>query len=102
LKFSIDLGLDLNAANAGDTVMHVAATTNLGSPGVIRFLFQKGARVDVKNKAGRTPLDAGLRGRETSEDTVALLKELSGVSATAPPTASAAATTANQPRGSTP
>jgi ankyrin repeat protein len=94
LKFSIELGLDLDAVNAsGDTVMHVAATTNLGSPAVIRFLFEKGARLDVKNKAGRTPLDAVLRAREISEDTVALLKELSGVSAT--PSAPAAATIAN-------
>ena len=83
LRFGIDLGLDVNEANAsGDTVTHVASTTNLGSPDVIQFLFEKGARLDVKNKAGRTPLDAVLRARETSEDTVALLKRLSGAEAT--------------------
>ena len=82
LRFGIDLGLDVNEANAvGDTVMHVASTTNLGSPAAIQFLFEKGARLDVKNKAGRTPLDAVLRARETAEDTVALLKRLSGVEA---------------------
>jgi ankyrin repeat protein len=80
LEFGMGLGLDLDAANAqGDTVMHVASTTNLGSPDIIRFLFEKGARLDVRNKAGRTPLDAVLHGREKSEETVALLKELSGI-----------------------
>jgi ankyrin repeat protein len=96
LKFSIGLGLDLNAVNAsGDTVMHVASTTNLGSPAVIQFLFDQGARLDVKNKAGRTPLDAVLRARETSEDTVTLLKRLSGVSVASDAPAPAATTTAN-------
>ena len=78
LDYLIGLGLDLNATNdEGDSVMHVASTTNLGSPAVIRFLYGKGARLDVKNKAGRTPLEAVLRARETSDDTVALLKQLS-------------------------
>jgi ankyrin repeat protein len=78
LDYLIGLGLDLNATNdEGDSVMHVASTTNLGSPAVIRFLYGKGARLDVKNKAGRTPLEAVLRARETSEDTVSLLKQLS-------------------------
>jgi len=78
LDYLIGLGLDLNATNEeGDSVMHVASTTNLGSPAVIRFLYGKGASLDVKNKAGRTPLEAVLRSRETSEDTVALLKQLS-------------------------
>jgi uncharacterized protein len=91
LRFGIDLGLDVNEANAsGDTVMHVASTTNLGSPAVIQFLFDKGARLDVKNKAGRTPLDAVLRARETAEDTVALLKRLSGAEASSSAPAPAA------------
>jgi uncharacterized protein len=79
LDYLIGLGLDLNATNdEGDSVMHV--TTNLGSPAVIQFLYGKGARLDLKNKAGRTPLEAVLRARETSEDTVALLKQLSAAS----------------------
>jgi ankyrin repeat protein len=94
LRFALGLGVDINEANAaGDTVMHVASTTNLGSPAVIQFLFDEGARLDVKNKAGRTPLEAVLRARETSEDTVALLKRLSGVEAQ--PGAPAPTTTAN-------
>jgi ankyrin repeat protein len=84
LRFGIGLGLNLDEANAsGDTVMHVASTTNLGSLAVIQFLFENGARLDVKNKAGRTPLDAVLRARETSPDTIALLKRLSGDDAAA-------------------
>jgi ankyrin repeat protein len=78
LEYLLGLGLDVNATNEdGDSAMHVASTTNLGSPAVIKFLYDKGARLDIKNKAGRTPLEAVLRGRETSDDTVALLKQLS-------------------------
>jgi hypothetical protein len=46
-------------------------------------------------EAGRTPLDAVLRPRETSEDTVTLLKRLSGVSLASDASAPAATTTAN-------
>jgi ankyrin repeat protein len=77
LEYAIGLGLDLNAASAnGDTVMHTAVTTRQGNPAIIRFLAANGARLDLKNKAGRTPLDVVLRARERSEATVAVLREL--------------------------
>lgn len=46
---------DVNAANAaGDTALHGAARMNY--PGVIRQLIDKGAKVDVRNAKGETPL----------------------------------------------
>jgi hypothetical protein len=56
--------------------MHTAATTNGGLHSVLRFLAQSGARLDVKNTGGRTPLEAAQRARQPNEATIALLREL--------------------------
>lgn len=49
------LGVDVNAANeAGDTALHGAAAK--GYDGIVELLVSKGARIDAKNKRGRTPL----------------------------------------------
>ena len=67
-------GADVNAVNdAGDTALHGAVQR--GSPAIIRFLAAHGARLDVKNRLGRTPLDAALNRRER-EAAVAALREL--------------------------
>jgi ankyrin repeat protein len=80
IKLGLAAGLDINATNAnGDTVMHTAATTSGGQRALIRFLFESGATLDIKNKAGRAPLDAVLRGRQPNEATAALLRELGAV-----------------------
>jgi ankyrin repeat protein len=51
----LDLGLDVNAANSmGITAVMGAA--NRGSDDIIEFLVAKGARLDVKDKEGRSPL----------------------------------------------
>jgi ankyrin repeat protein len=56
VRLCVDLGLDVNAVNAmGLTAIHDAA--NRGSDDIIGFLAQKGARLDVKDKEGRTPLN---------------------------------------------
>jgi ankyrin repeat protein len=71
----LDLGADINAANAaGDTAAHVA----MASPAILQFLAQRGAMMNVKNKQGRTPLEAALRARDPNEKTIALLRQLSG------------------------
>ena len=77
IKIGLAAGIDVNATNsAGDTVMHTAATTNGGLHSVLRFLAQSGARLDVKNTGGRTPLEAAQRARQPNEATIALLREL--------------------------
>lgn len=93
IKLGLAAGLDINAANAnGDTVMHTAATTGGGQRALIRFLSESGARLDIENKAGRTPLDAVLRGRQPNEATAALLRELGAVAT--PPAAADSTTSA--------
>ena len=78
IKIGIAAGIDVNEANAtGDTVMHTAATTGGGLRSVIQFLADSGARLDIKNKGDRTPLEAAQRARQPNQDTIALLQKLS-------------------------
>jgi ankyrin repeat protein len=75
IKLCIEKGVDVNATNgAGDTAVHTALT----SPEIIQALADFGARLDTRNKQGRTPIAAALRARETPEKTVALLRQLTG------------------------
>jgi hypothetical protein len=54
-RLVLDLGADVNAANeAGDTALHGAASK--GYDAIVQQLASKGARLEVKNKRGRTPL----------------------------------------------
>ncbi len=77
IRLALDAGVDVNAANAtGDTALHTAATTGGGQPAIIRLLVERGARLDVKNKPDRTPLEAASRARQPNEKLIALLKEL--------------------------
>jgi ankyrin repeat protein len=86
-------GADVNAVNDnGESALHIAVGRG---DSLVRFLVEKGAKLDLKDKAGRTPLDvamgvpgaAGGRGRgargggpaapgPVRESTAALLKEL--------------------------
>ena len=55
VELCYSLGMDVNAVNSmGLTALHGAA--NRGSDDIIRFLVDKGAKLDVKDKEGRTPL----------------------------------------------
>jgi ankyrin repeat protein len=55
VQLCYDLGLDVNAVNSmGLTALHGAA--NRGSDEIITFLAAKGARLDFKDKEGRTPM----------------------------------------------
>jgi uncharacterized protein len=77
MQLCLERGIDVNAVNQdGDTAIYAA----LGSPGYIRFLADHGAKLDVKNRRGQTPLDVALRGREVSAPTVAALRELGATS----------------------
>ena len=72
VKLAIELGVDVNVANAeGNTALHAAASRGYGS--VISFLVQKGAKLDVANKKGETPLASVSPSRK---DIVLLLRKL--------------------------
>jgi ankyrin repeat protein len=93
-RLLIARGADVNAVNdAGDSALHIAVTRG---DGLVRALVESGARLDIKDSSGRTPLDvangvpaAGGRGRggrgappapaapaQPRESTVRLLQEL--------------------------
>ena len=58
VRLCYELGMDVNAVNSmGLTAVHGAA--NRGSDDIIRFLVDKGAKIDVKDQEGRTPLAWG-------------------------------------------
>jgi uncharacterized protein len=83
VKVLLARGVDVNAVNDnGQTAMHFAVRA---SDDIVRYLATHGARLDVKDKQGRTPLDAalgmGVRGRaggpvEVREATAALIRQL--------------------------
>ena len=59
IRICLEKGGDVNAANdRGDTPMHAAAQR--GADQIVQFLADHGARLDIKNKSGRTPLDLAL------------------------------------------
>src|SRR5690606_39175225 len=56
VKLCLDLGMDVNHVNSmGLAAIHGAA--NRGSDDIIRLLVEHGARLDIQDKEGRTPLD---------------------------------------------
>jgi ankyrin repeat protein len=77
-RLLLEAGADVNQANeAGDTAVHAAAAAGLTR--VIQLLADRGARLDVKNKTGQTPLALTIpRGRqqEGSKAAEELLRKL--------------------------
>ena len=102
-KLLLAAGADVNAVNNnGQTALHGAA--QLGWTQYVRFLAQNGAKVDIKDARGATPLDiamgragttgrAGVSGAEAHPETAAALREL-GAKPSAP-TAPSTPTVAN-------
>jgi ankyrin repeat protein len=67
LELVLSRGADVNAANSlGETAMHGAAQR--GADRIVRFLADKGALLDVKNKDGRTPIDEARGQADTSAE----------------------------------
>ena len=61
VKLAAESGVDVNIANAdGNTALHSAAAHGYDS--VVQFLGENGARLDIRNKRGHTPLDTAIRG----------------------------------------
>jgi ankyrin repeat protein len=59
IKVLLATGVDINQKNvAGETALHVAATR--GSDAVVTFLVANGVRLDIKDRANRTALDAAM------------------------------------------
>jgi ankyrin repeat protein len=55
VKLIVELGADVNATNDdGATALHAAAFT--GANEIIQFLVDKGARLDMPDRFGQTPL----------------------------------------------
>ena len=74
VKVALELGIDPNAANAdGNTALHFVV--GKGYDRIVKLLVEKGARLDMKNAKGQTPLDVATASR-ARERTAALLREL--------------------------
>ena len=81
VKMCVDLGADVNSSNSmGLTPLLGAA--NRGSNDIIEYLVSKGARLDVKDREGRTALRwaegvfLAAVGAERKPQTIALLEQL--------------------------
>jgi ankyrin repeat protein len=54
-KLALELGSDINAVNdSGNAALHGAAQTKENT--IIKFLVEKGADLNIRNKRGQTPL----------------------------------------------
>lgn len=83
LKLCVEKGGDVNASNSMGITALIGAV-NRGSDDMVEYLVAKGAKLDVKDKEGRTPLVwAGgvflaTNPPEEKPSTIALLKKLMG------------------------
>jgi uncharacterized protein len=80
VKMCLDRGAEIDAFNdLGQTALHGAAA--LGANAIVTFLAERGARLTIRDKEGRTPLDLALAGSkgedgrtQVHDDTAALLR----------------------------
>ena len=80
----LEQGIDVNAATTrGDTALH-QAVAGRGSDAIVRFLVEKGARLDAMNTQDRTPLDVALASRKDRTSNAELLRKLMAAAAKTP------------------
>ncbi|MBV9769789.1 MAG: ankyrin repeat domain-containing protein [Bryobacterales bacterium] len=96
MKVCLEKGVDINAVNdKNETALHAAAGE--GTDQIVQFLADHGAKLDIKDKKGRTPLDVALGlkadtvGVEVHQSTADLLRKLMGTTTTAQAVATQAA-----------
>jgi ankyrin len=83
IQICLEHGADVNAVNSMG-INAIMGAANRGSDEIIKFLVEKGARLDVKDATGRTPISwaegvfLASVGAERKPSTVALLQKLSG------------------------
>ena len=81
VQLCLDKGGDVNAKNSMG-VTAVIGAANRGSDDILEFLVKKGARLDIKDKEGRTPLVwaegifLATNAPEAKPSTIALIKRL--------------------------
>jgi ankyrin repeat protein len=88
MKICLDKGVDINAATDKtlNTALHAAA--GQGTDDIVQFLADHGAKLDLKDNKGRTPMDVALGlkadavGVEVHQSTADLLRKLMGPAAT--------------------
>ena len=86
VKLCLELGADVNAVNSMGLTALLGAV-NRGSNDIIELLVKRGARLDIKDKEGRTPLRwaegvfLAAVGAERKPATIALLEKLMAESA---------------------
>ena len=76
LDLLLEAGAEIEGVGAdGQAPMHRAARN--GNGGLVTLLFERGARLDVKDKEGRTPYDVvAMPGRSNNPEIADLLKRL--------------------------
>ncbi|HTR37068.1 MAG TPA: ankyrin repeat domain-containing protein [Bryobacteraceae bacterium] len=88
VKVLVAAGADVNAVNdSGETPLHYGAQA---SDGIVKYLAEKGAKLDAKDRQGRTPVEmalgVGLHGHaggppNVREGTANLLRQLMAINA---------------------
>lgn len=88
VKLCLELGMDVNATNSMG-LTPVMGAANRGSDSIIEYLVSKGARLDVKDNAGRTPYNwaegvfLATHSPVPKPSSMALIEKLTGQSASA-------------------
>jgi ankyrin repeat protein len=91
IQFGVQQGVDVNAVDGnGQTALHIAAGQS--SERIVVALVERGAKLDIKDKQGRTPIDVargvGGRGQPVARsDVVEALRRLANAVGNAAPSA---------------